>query len=1064
MPVSAILEPYYNDVNAALRESFSRSYVALNDSKPGSSSLKTKNSKSADNIHSKLISSTKRILISSLEYEEIKNYSENILDPLKNKYAVLNQMVESFNMDNGSVSPTPRIKNGLNGGATDSKKFQHIPSNNDGNVNGSNSHIHKYNCNVFELPKPKRVLFQRDDVRVGWKNGTHRWQIGVGMLNVGNTCYLNSTLQALFHLPSMANWLLSDTEHQEECDAADMNCIICAMAKTLQESQTHQSAIRPYRVYSKLKLICKHLVMGRQEDAHEFMRYLVEAMEKSYLSRFRNHKELDQYSKETTPLNQILGGYLKTAVRCLACGHVSVTFQHFQDLLLDIRKADTIEEALEGYFSRERLEDMGYKCESCKKKVSATKQFSLERAPIALCVQLKRFSMLGTKIHKQITLKPKLDLSKFVSRKTTGEQLTYKLVSMVTHLGASQHGGHYTAIGLTESGVYYNYDDSFVRPINVQSVCNTNAYIILYELDSITPRQVTSTQISNGDIKENLKKTNGYISNNAHRIIGPQLPGLGYNNCSNNASINKTPENCYSYTNGGTKLGINRQNGIQINNNSKVLIHFKNNYAATKTSTSSPSTTFVTSTTENSNCDGSVANTQVQNGFHTGSWKFQESLCAKATLSNTSDNENEVSSSSHMVNKALSSKSSLPSMPKLSDSGISETNSQSIGNVKKNATAITIPKNLHKSLVPYESESDDEQVSEITHLNKSVNSELGAIKRCSSSSLSINDHHENNYKDFKILTECKTKKSVSSLGNGITPNLINTNNCSNSQSKSKTANDAIEEIFKNNHNNPIQNNTLPTSIKRMKQQAIVTSTTHTVDSDKEHEIFKEYPRSPLKRSQSTPPSPPVIKTKTGFWQVTSLNSTTASTNLVEQKVTKNPKNPFAVKINQPTQTKKQKMSTDKSLKRSNLTNNGYTADTGDNSSISELLSQSHRGYGAPVLTWSGEKALIEKEVNHELRDQRQRDWNEDEDNDMDRGRQKKIKSKKTVNGNCKTDGYNPFQEHENHRRWKSHTHRFHRGHFRRQFQRNKYKFPKFNDKTQRAHQRNNNVIHNRRSS
>lgn len=224
--------------------------------------------------------------------------------------------------------------------------------------------------NPNELPAPKRVLYPRENVRIGWKSTGRKWDVGVGMMNVGNTCYLNSTLQALFHVPSMANWLMSDSAHMERCESTDSGCIICAMSKTLQASQNNQSAIRPYFVYSKLKSICKHLVMGRQEDAHEFLRYLVEAMEKSYLSRFRNFKELDQYSKETTPMNQILGGYLKSSVKCLSCNHVSVTFQHFQDLLLDIRKADTIDEALEGYFSRERLEDMGYKCEACKKKVS----------------------------------------------------------------------------------------------------------------------------------------------------------------------------------------------------------------------------------------------------------------------------------------------------------------------------------------------------------------------------------------------------------------------------------------------------------------------------------------------------------------------------------------------------------------------------------------------------------------------------------------------------------------------------------------------------------------------
>lgn len=228
----------------------------------------------------------------------------------------------------------------------------------------------KKSNNSNELPAPKRILYPRENVRIGWKATGRKWDVGVGMMNVGNTCYLNSTLQALFHVPAMANWLMSDSAHMERCESTDAGCIICAMAKTLKLSQDSQSAIRPYFVYSKLKSICKHLVMGRQEDAHEFLRYLVEAMEKSYLSRFRNFKELDQYSKETTPLNQILGGYLKSSVRCLTCNHVSVTFQHFQDLLLDIRKADTVDEAMEGYFSRERLEDMGYKCEACKKKVS----------------------------------------------------------------------------------------------------------------------------------------------------------------------------------------------------------------------------------------------------------------------------------------------------------------------------------------------------------------------------------------------------------------------------------------------------------------------------------------------------------------------------------------------------------------------------------------------------------------------------------------------------------------------------------------------------------------------
>lgn len=81
-------------------------------------------------------------------------------------------------------------------------------------------------------------------------------------------------------------------------------------------------------------VICKHLSTYRQEDAHEFLRYLIESMERCYLSVLGHAAKsyvyhiinnnlnliffflyiysLDNYSKETTPINQIFGGYIRT--------------------------------------------------------------------------------------------------------------------------------------------------------------------------------------------------------------------------------------------------------------------------------------------------------------------------------------------------------------------------------------------------------------------------------------------------------------------------------------------------------------------------------------------------------------------------------------------------------------------------------------------------------------------------------------------------------------------------------------------------------------------------------
>uniref|UniRef100_A0A1B0EXF3 Ubiquitin carboxyl-terminal hydrolase n=1 Tax=Phlebotomus papatasi TaxID=29031 RepID=A0A1B0EXF3_PHLPP len=472
------------DVSAALRDSLS------------------KDRQFADrNLQTQLLSTTKRILLTKIEYEDVDSHTN--CDALKSKYIV-------FKPTSGVLSGHTKMP-GVSAGSCSTTNGTPSTS-----VNGSGRDA--------QLPAPKRVLFARDSVQVGWRASGRKWQVGAGLINMGNTCYLNSTLQALFHVPAIANWLMADDSHRDKCEdlgGGQGGCIICAMARTLISSQTSQSPIKPWLIHSKLRLVCKHFFPGRQEDAHEFLRYLVEAMEKAFLGRVKNSRELDQYSKETTPLNQILGGYLRSTVRCLACGHVSTTFQHFEDLLLDIRKANTVEEALGGYFARERLEDMGYKCEACKKKTSATKQFSLERAPVALCIQLKRFSMAGTKLNKHVAIRSRLDLSSYSSGNrnggSSGSPLVYRLVAMVTHLGASQNCGHYTAIGLTDTGSYYHFDDSSVRPISLQNVLQTNAYIIFYELEDGQAKShqtisSTATSVSSREGSRNGDTLNGTVN------------------------------------------------------------------------------------------------------------------------------------------------------------------------------------------------------------------------------------------------------------------------------------------------------------------------------------------------------------------------------------------------------------------------------------------------------------------------------------------------------------------------------------------------------------------------
>lgn len=1043
MPVS-VCEPVAN-VSAVLRESLGNGY-----SSNGRNICKTGgvgDNYNADDdgcLQTKLAVTAKRVLLSKIEYEEVTNYGQSVLGALKSKYEILKASTTNKNLNYDYLSL------GKNSEQNDTPTAAATPK----------------RQNPNELPQPKRVLYPRENVIIGWKNSVRKWHIGVGMMNVGNTCYLNSTLQALFHVPSMANWLISDVKHIEECNSSE-NCIICAMIKTLEASQNNQSAIRPYLVYSKLKFICKHLLMGRQEDAHEFLRYLVEAMEKCFLTRFRNYKELDQYSKETTPLNQILGGYLKSAVRCLSCGHVSVTFQHFQDLLLDIRKADTIEEALEGYFSRERLEDMGYKCESCKRKVSATKQFSLERAPIVLCIQLKRFSVMGTKLNKQITIKPRIDLSKFVSRKEVGEQLTYKLVAMVTHLGASQHCGHYTAIGLTESGSFYNYDDSYVRPVSVQNVCNTNAYIIFYEIDRYqrTPSNTELSSISEV-AKENSLKQNGYTktenifpteissSTNSQQRLDSNLLTGGIKS-SPSYYINKP-----STSNGSisSKLTVSRQ------------LHFKAQTNSTPLKSNDSSSTKLSLNLENRNIiqRSSEQNTSTLQGKH-----YDNKDVEKKSNSSTYDNhmsssiEKKRSKGSELVSLHKAS-ASLPSMPTLSEIQNKNFNQPAKFNVNSAVSVTPL-----KSLVPYETETDEESASEVKDLligseeNEKKKKDIkSAIKRPidnpSQNSTTTTENVKHKKTDILSENDCNPgSKQAVTYKTELNTNKTDETNTNRSKGKHKV--DMFDEI--------INQKKFVSSKDDVTSSEIFITKSHDGEECDAHIVSASVSRPAFVRSHSTPPSPPVIKTKTGLWQVTTLQPVTACISPPEKKVLKNVKNPFAKKsLN--TFNKRPKPNPELKYEKT-FAGNGYRCSNISDDSVSGLLKQSHRGYGVPVLSWKGEQTKISKEVETDAQQRRQHDWQNDDDAEIDRGRQKKFKKEECSQSDNRIPGFNPFQEQENQRRWRASgaINRNYSGYVRHQFQSSKCKFQRFNSKFPRVttmpHKRNNhrlNSSYTRRNS
>jgi len=338
---------------------------------------------------------------------------------------------------------------------------------------------------VESTAKGTRVLFDKRLLSPLWKSNR---RIGPGLVNVGNTCFLNSTLQCLTYTPTFAEYLL-DRLHSKTCKVRDF-CAMCALQdhvqRCLQGDKTGQNGgvISPRNITGKLRAISSHMRLGRQEDSHEFLRHLMQAAQKSCLAGLG---KLPHSVEETTAVHQIFGGYLRSQVRCLKCRAESNTYDPCLDLSVDINSSNSLLRALREFIKVDRIggRDNKYKCSACHSLVDAEKQMTVHNAPLALTIHLKRFTYNWRrggmdKISKHIEFPERLDISPFMSQNTRKTAKPYHLYGALVHMGGGCHSGHYYAYVKNASGKWYCMDDDDVRPVSIQTVMRERAYMLFY--------------------------------------------------------------------------------------------------------------------------------------------------------------------------------------------------------------------------------------------------------------------------------------------------------------------------------------------------------------------------------------------------------------------------------------------------------------------------------------------------------------------------------------------------------------------------------------------------------
>lgn len=393
-----------------------------------------------------------------------------------------------------------------------------------------------------ELKLPQRGLCDERKVleKYQWKGNIRKVQPR-GFNNLGNTCFLNSTLQCLAYCPPFCQSLVDmppadatvqsvpivgsknkfkQTKEKGSNQGKKITLMLGSLFRQVHGTDGFDNAKNHTTFGGSLPISPRSIVQavpslgsassrngykfcpGRQEDAHEFFVHLLNSMNEGELREAGIHPHKSGWRDrlpvprldETTFIHRIFGGYLRSQVRCTACGYSSNTYDPFLDLSLEISRetCHSIASSFQEFTRKETLDTQNrWKCSGCKKRVCATKQLTVFRPPLSLCIQLKRFSydgsfggfagrMGGKKISKPIEFPANLKLPL-----SDGRSCGYSLTGIVIHVGGSSSSGHYTAYvkkpGKDGGDKWYHMDDSFVQSVTEQDVLRQrNAYILMY--------------------------------------------------------------------------------------------------------------------------------------------------------------------------------------------------------------------------------------------------------------------------------------------------------------------------------------------------------------------------------------------------------------------------------------------------------------------------------------------------------------------------------------------------------------------------------------------------------
>ncbi|XP_062399738.1 ubiquitin carboxyl-terminal hydrolase 30 isoform X2 [Sardina pilchardus] len=266
-----------------------------------------------------------------------------------------------------------------------------------------------------------------------------------GLLNLGNTCFLNALLQGLASCPSFIKWLQEFSGRGQDRLERGLSTTLLQLLRALSSHNPIDDVLDAGCLLDVLRLHRWHISSFEEQDAHELFHVLTSSLEEE-----RDHQttvihlfdmeslESSSESRESSlscrgrgPLHSIpnmwrsqhpFHGRLMSSMACKHCKQQSpVRYDSFDSLSLTIPSVPlgrtiTLDQCLQHFISSETIREV--ECVNCTKMQAAEslnghigesqrttfiKQLKLGKLPQCLCIHLQRltWSSEGTPIKRQ---------------------------------------------------------------------------------------------------------------------------------------------------------------------------------------------------------------------------------------------------------------------------------------------------------------------------------------------------------------------------------------------------------------------------------------------------------------------------------------------------------------------------------------------------------------------------------------------------------------------------------------------------------------------------------------